>query len=117
MRALRERVGDEPAYRRRVRLLSARHGAVHADQLIWPYRQPLTIDRAYRLREPVAAELQLDWVFDGVPAEVLVIASPLWMVALGGLLALPERPRAHWFTESDRDWPHVSAVLDSWGWP
>jgi hypothetical protein len=30
--ALRERLGGLPAYRRRVRILSAKHGPVYADQ-------------------------------------------------------------------------------------
>jgi hypothetical protein len=116
VRDLRDRVGGTPALRRRVRLLSVKYGLVFADQVIAPYRWPLTIARAYHLREPLAGEVHTDWLFEGVPAEVLVIASPLWMVALGGLLRLPERPRLHWYTPSDADWPEVAAVLHRWGW-
>jgi hypothetical protein len=116
VRDLRDRLGGTPAWRRQVRLLSVRYGLVYADQLITPYRWPLPLERAYHLREPLAGEIHTDWLFDGVPAEVLVVASPLWMVALGGLLRLPERPRVHWYTPGDADRPEVTAVLDRWGW-
>ncbi len=114
---LRARFDGLPGYRRRVWVLSARHGLVHADQLLTPYRQPLTVDRALCLRDRVAAEVELEWLFYGVPAEVLVVAGPAWMLTLGELLRLPDRPRVHWLTETDGDWGRATEILDSWQWP
>ena len=114
---LRQRLGGHPAHRRRIWLLSARNALVHADQVVLSYQRALTVERALRLRDRVAAEVEVEWMFYGVPAEVLVVAGPVWMVTLGELLRLPERPRVHWFTETDEDWRHANAVLDRWGWP
>lgn len=114
---LRQRLGSHPAHRRRVWLLSARNALVHADQVVLSYRRALTVDRALQLRDRIAAELEVEWMFYGVPAEVLVVAGPVWMVTLGELLRLPGRPRVHWFTETDEDWRHANEVLDGWGWP
>jgi hypothetical protein len=81
-----------------------------------PYLQPMTLKRACAMRDRVAAEFHVDWLLYGVPSEVLVIAGPMWMAALGGLLHLPQRPRIHWLTETDDDWEQACRVLDAWGW-
>jgi len=115
--ALRQRLGGVPAYRRRVRPLSSVHALVHADQNLALCLQPLTVQRAYQLREPIAADVQREWALDGVPSELLVVASPWWMVAFSGVLTVRDRPRVLWFTESDDDWTGAWAVLDRWAWP
>jgi hypothetical protein len=114
---LRQRLGGIPTYRRRIRLLSARHGLVHPDQCLTPYQQPLYWPAALELREHLAVDLRRDPTIDPQPDDILIIASPLWMVALAGLLHLPDRPALHWCTESETDLAPARKILDGWGWP
>src|SRR5262249_26119216 len=80
--AIRDRLGGIPPYRRRLRLLSARYHVVHPDQNLIPYRHPLTWSIALGLRDHLAADLYRDPTIDPPPKEILIIANPLWMVAL-----------------------------------
>ena len=114
--ALRSRLGHDPRLRSRVRFLSAEHGLVTADTPLRPYDRPLDPARAVDLRPSVGAGIADEMRADGVPAEVLVVAEPLYMVLLADLLALPERPRVHWVADHAHGWPQARAVLDQWGW-
>jgi hypothetical protein len=115
--AIRDRLGGIPAYRRRVRLLSARHGVVHPDQNLTPYRQPLTPPLALSLRDHLAHDLWRDPTIDPLPGELVVIAGPLWLLALARLLDLPARPTIHWYLETGDDLRCARSTLDRWGWP
>lgn len=110
---LRRRVGHLPELRRQVRILSAEHGLIDADQPLLPYNRVLTPARAVELRSLVAAVLAKEFELYGTPAEALVIAEPLYQSVVsdhlpGVSLHLIDDPR---------DWAAASAVLDSWGWP
>jgi hypothetical protein len=114
---LRARVAATPAWRRRTRLLSARHGLVHPDQLLTCYRRRLSVQAAQDMRGDLTRDMQRDWLAQGMwPREVLLIASPLWLLALADMLAWQEPPRIHWYTGSSEDLPAIAAVLDAWGW-
>jgi hypothetical protein len=110
--ALRARVGADPELRQRVRILSARHGLVQADQLLAPYDQVLDLERALELRLAVTQTV-LD---GGRPDEVLAVLEPLYMVCLAGLLALPGRPAIRWVADPTGAWSEAAAVLDEWRW-
>lgn len=113
--ALRARVG--PVYaRERVRILSARHGLVRADEPLLPYDQPLNMARALGLQPAITESLCREWARDGWPEEVLAILEPLYMVCLAGILALPGRPLVRWVTDLSEGWAKAVAVLDGWGW-
>ena len=111
--ALRARLGDVPPLRRRVRFLSALHGLITADTPLEPYDLPLDAARAEQLRPRVTKRLYSE-LAAGVPANVLVIAEPLYLVLLADLLALPQRPRVHWVPDHAHGWPQAAAILDSW---
>ncbi|MET8683614.1 DUF6884 domain-containing protein [Streptomyces sp. NPDC004732] len=113
---LRKRVGAHPALRQRVFFLSARHGLVSADTPLLPYDQPLTAEQAAALRPEVHRKLR--WRIDalGVPARLLVVAEPLYLVLVADLLADEDRPLVHWIPDP-RGWSQAAAVLDEWNWP
>lgn len=113
---LRARLGADPRLRARVRFLSAEHGLVSADTPLHPYDRPLDPDRVAELRPEVMAALDREMSTDGIPAEVLVVAEPLYLVLLADLLALPARPRLHWISDPAHGWSQARAVLDDWGW-
>ncbi|GIG57169.1 hypothetical protein Lfu02_15410 [Longispora fulva] len=113
---LRARLGGQPALRSRVRILSAEHGLIGADELLLPYDRPLDADRAVQLRPLVREQLAAEE--SGAPVtEWLVIAEPLYLVLLADLLAHPARPQLHWVHDHAHGWPQAAAVLDGWGWP
>ncbi len=114
--ALRARVGGDPRLRGCIRILSARHGLVRADQPLMPYDQPLDLPRAVELRTAVVQTLPTESSEVGWPEEILAVLEPLYMVCLGGLLALRRRPVVRWVPDPSGGWAEASAVLDEWGW-
>lgn len=113
---LRARLGWQPELRGRVRFLSAEHGFITADTPVHAYELPLDPVRAHELRRLVARQLHQEFTDIGVPAEVLIIVEPLYLVLIADLLALPERPRIHWVPDHTRTWADAATVLDRWGW-
>jgi hypothetical protein len=112
---LRDRVAVDPAMRRRVFFLSARHGLVGADTLICPYDQQLTADRAAELRPVVHGKLREHLAaVDGRP-QLLVVAEPLYLVLIADLLGDDDRPIVRWIPDP-RGWNEAAAVLDEWNW-
>jgi hypothetical protein len=111
---LRARLGGHPVFRRRVRILSAEHGLLQADSPVLPYDRPLDAGRARQLAAAVTGALARDWAGSGAPGEMLVIAEPLYLVPLAGLLATPAR--IHWIPDP-YDTDQAGRVLDQWGWP
>ena len=112
---LRMRVGDQPDRRRQVFILSAKHGLVPADQALLPYDLPLTHGRACELRPLVMQALMDRFQAGGLPAEILLILEPLYLVPLADLMAIPKRPRLRWVPDG-HNWNEASAILDEWGW-
>ena len=111
---LRARLGSHPGFRRRVRILSAEHGLLEADSPVLPYDRRLDAARARELAAVVAGAMARDWSGSGAPGEVLVIAEPLYLVPLAGLLATPARVR---WVPDPYDTAQAGRVLDQWGWP
>ena len=111
---LRARLGSHPGFRQRLRILSAEHGLLEADSPVLPYDRPLDAGRARQLAPAVTGSLARDWPGSGAPGEVLVIAGPLYLVPLAGLLATPAR--VHWIPDP-YDTAQAGRVLDQWGWP
>jgi hypothetical protein len=114
---LRRRLGHGHTLRARVRILSAEHGLISAEEPLLPYDRVLTDRRAAELGPQVSAALRQVIDSSGPPEELLIVAEPRYQAlvtaALDGPLA---RPKLR--TISDvRDWDAVSAVLDTWGWP
>lgn len=112
---LRRRIGDHKDRRRQVFILSAKYGLVSADQALLPYDLPLTSGRATELRPVVMQALMDRFEAGGLPAEILLILEPPYLVLLADLLALPNRPRLRWVPDG-HNWNEASAILDEWGW-
>jgi hypothetical protein len=111
---LRARLGGHPRFRRRVRILSAEHGLLEADSPVLPYDRALDAGRARELAATVTGALARDWTDSGPPGEILVIAEPLYLVPLAGLLATPARIR---WVPDPYDTAQAGRILDQWGWP
>lgn len=114
---LRRRLGNRPAFRDRVRILSAEHGLITADLPLLPYDRVLTDQRAVELRPQVTAALCREIETAGPLKAVLVAAEPRYQ-------ALVTEPLTGRFTCPDlqivsdvHGWGAISAILDSWGWP
>ena len=75
---LRERLGDHPHHRARVRILCAGHGVVHADTQMFADHHVMTGQRSAELRPYVREKLLTEFARDGVPREILVLAEPLY---------------------------------------
>lgn len=103
-----------PELRHRVRILSAKHGLVTADQRLYPYDQRLTLERACHLRRREADNITE--ALDGAD-EVLVVAEQRYLhVVLRPIRTHPGAPRLRWVADPAA-WGDVAAVLDSWSWP
>jgi uncharacterized protein DUF6884 len=113
---LRARLAASPALRARVRFLSAEHGLITADTPLAPYDRPLDSQRAAELRPQVWRQFAAELAAGDMPAEILVIAEPMYLVLLADLLAAAGRPRVHWIPDHDGGWPQAAVVLDGWGW-
>jgi hypothetical protein len=111
---LRARVGALPELRARVRIVSAEHGLLRPDTPLLPYDRLLDPARATQLRSFVREALAREWASGGVPAEILVIAEPLYLVPLADILATAVR--VHWIPDP-YDRAGAARVLDQWGWP
>lgn len=113
---LRARLGSNPVLRRRIRILSARHGLLSPDDRIASYDHKLAdLAEAQHLRARVAPQLDDELAASPHLAEVLVIVEPLYFVALGSLLELDPSPRVRWIPDP-WGWTQAAAVLDDWGW-
>lgn len=114
--SLRARLGRTPARRDRIRILSAQHGLVTADTPLSWYDRALNAPRAAELRPAVGHSLTAEFLSNGTPDEILIIAEPLYLVPLADLFALPGRPRMHWVYDHAHGWPTAATILDIWGW-
>lgn len=113
---LRVRCGHRLDLRRRIFFLSARHGLVRADTRLCHYDQPLTPGRTAALRPLIGRTLRRHLAQLAVPARLLVVADPLYLVLVADLLAQEDRPIVRWIPDP-RGWIEAAAVLDEWNWP
>lgn len=113
---LRERLDEKPALRARIRILSAAHGLLAAHDLVHTYDCRLTTQRqARQLRAVVSTQVNQELRHSPELARVLIIAEPIYLVALQRLFAYLDRLWLHWIPDP-RGWEAGSAVLDGWGW-
>jgi hypothetical protein len=115
--ALRARAQETGWLRARTWILSAEHGLLHADDPLLPYDRRMDSQRAARLRPAVLRHLREEFAQRGVPREVLVIAGPLYQLALADLVSLAGAERVRWVDDPAREWGKADAVIDTWRMP
>lgn len=115
--ALRACAEAKPGLRRRIWILSAQHGLLHAETLVLPYDRRMDPARAARLCPAVRQCLQAECDRNGMPCEVLVIAEPVYQLALADLGALAGHDRVRWFSDPASDWRKAEAVIGTWRLP
>ncbi|MFI7676408.1 DUF6884 domain-containing protein [Actinophytocola sp. NPDC049390] len=104
-----------PAYRSRIRIVSAEHGLLHPEDQVGTYDHKLrTRGEAEALQDRVTARLAADL---RAPAlrHVLVVLEPLYLAATGCLFDhVP--PVELTLLPDPSDWSGASTVLSRWGW-
>ncbi|WP_159944911.1 DUF6884 domain-containing protein [Nocardiopsis sp. FR6] len=110
---LRARIGSHQECRRRVMILSARHGLLNAEETVAPYDQAMTPERARQLR-PATTEFVRDYRSRTVVEEALLLVAPEYLDALplADLAAM-----THLVCDPLSHWELADAVLSGWGWP
>src|SRR5213080_3747732 len=86
---LRERLGDHPHHRARMRILCAGHDVVHADTQMFADHHVMTGQRSAELRPYVREKLLTEFARDGVPREILVLAEPLYAQLVVDIFWIP----------------------------
>jgi hypothetical protein len=112
--ALRARTRQMSWLRSRTWILSAEHGLLHADAPLLPYDRRMDAERADWLRPATRRHLREEFGQRGVPREVLVIAEPLYQLALADLTPLTETGRVRWVDDPGRDWAKADTVISTW---
>lgn len=112
--ALRARTACLPELRARTWIISAQYGLLHADSLVLPYDRRMDSARALALRSQVDHRLEADCQRYGIPRAVLVIAEPVYQLALTNLPSIVGRDRVRWINDPAARWPDAEAVLDHW---
>ncbi|MGH3154972.1 MAG: DUF6884 domain-containing protein [Streptosporangiaceae bacterium] len=112
--ALRTYINARPGLRARVWIISAAHGLVHADTPLLPYDQRMDTRRAMDIRPQVDQALRLACQRDGTPGQVLVLAEPVYLLALAGLSGIPGGCQVHLILAPAAGWPGAAAILDTW---
>lgn len=115
---LREQFANNLSYRARVRILSAKHGLLQANNLITPYDLRLaTRADAQRLHERLVAD-QVDAEFAANPTvrRVLVIVEPLYLLALRRLFDHVVGLAEVVVIPDPWAWLDALAHLRRWGW-
>jgi hypothetical protein len=115
--ALRARTAGSPWLRERTWILSAEHGLLHADDQVLPYDRRMDPQRATWLRPAAARRLQDEFRLHGVPREILVIAEPLYQLALADLSPLAGTDRVRWVNDPASGWEKANAVISLWRLP
>jgi hypothetical protein len=114
---LRACLAGRPDLRRRVWIISAEHGLIHADTLLLPYDRRLDAARAFALRPKVARVARADLAAGGPPREVLVVAEPLYLLALADLPDVLAPSPVHWIDDPAGGWQRAEKILTTWSWP
>lgn len=112
--ALRALAQETGWLRSRTWILSAEHGLLHADAPLLPYDRRMDEQRAALLRTAACRHLQEEFRQRGLPREVLVIAEPLYQLALADLVSLAGADRVRWVDDPAREWDQASAVISTW---
>ena len=111
LRALAEEIGW---LRSRTWILSAEHGLLDADAPLLPYDRRMDSQRAAWLRPAACRHLRDEFSQHGFPREVLVIAEPLYQLALADLASLAGADHIRWVDDPAREWAKASAVISTW---
>src|SRR5262249_18608546 len=112
--ALRARTLSQPELLARTWIISAEHGLLHAETLVLPYDRRMDPSRALALRSQVDSRLKADCRLRGTPGAVLVIAEPVYQLALTGLTRIAGHDRVRWISNPATGWASAEAVLDRW---
>jgi hypothetical protein len=112
--ALRALAQESSWLRSRTWILSAEHGLLHADSLLLPYDRRMDEQRAAWLRPAACRHLREEFRQGGAPREVLVIAEPLYQLALADLVSLAGAGRVRWVGDPSREWEKAGAVISTW---
>lgn len=112
--ALRARTQEIGWLRSRTWILSAEHGLLDADAPLLPYDRRMDEQRAALLRTAACRHLREEFRQRGLPREVLVIAEPLYQLALADLVSLAGADRVRWIDDPAREWEKASAVISTW---
>jgi hypothetical protein len=112
--ALRARTQQMSWLRPRTWILSAEHGLLHADDPLLPYDRRMDAERADWLRPAACRHLREEFGQRGVPREVLVIAEPIYQLALADLAPLAGADRVRWVDDPSRDWAKADTVISTW---
>jgi len=112
--ALRALAQESSWLRSRTWILSAEHGLLHADALLMPYDRRMDEQRAALLRTAACRHLREEFRQRGLAREVLVIAEPLYQLALADLVSLAGADRVRWVGDPAREWDQASAVISTW---
>lgn len=115
--ALRKRVAGRSDLRDRVWIISAEHGLVHADTPMLPYDRRMDADRARDLRAQVQRTARRALPRRGSPREVLVVAEPVYMLALADLPDVLGPSPIHWIDDPVGSWEQADRILTTWSWP
>ena len=115
--ALRARAQETGWLRSRTWILSAEHGLLHADAPLLPYDRRMDEQRAALLRPAASRHLLEEFRQRGVPRTVLVIAEPLYQLALADLASLAGADRVRWVDDPSREWEKAGAVISTWRLP
>jgi hypothetical protein len=112
--ALRALAQETGWLRSRTWILSAEHGLLHADTPVLPYDRRMDEQRAALLRTAACQHLREEFRRRGFPREILVIAEPLYQLALADLVPLAVADRIRWVDDPAREWARASAVISTW---
>ena len=112
--ALRARAQEIGWLRSRTWILSAEHGLLHADTPLLPYDRRMDSQRAAWLRPAAGRRLREEFRQRGFPREVLVIAEPLYQLALADLAPLAGADRIRCVDDPAREWDKADAVISTW---
>lgn len=114
---LRARVAGQPALRRRIRIISAEHGLVHANTRLLPYDRHLNRARARELRPAVNTTIRQEAVMGRAPTHVLVVAEPPYQRILLDLPVILAPAHVEWIDDPATGWSAADAILTDWSWP
>jgi hypothetical protein len=112
--ALRARTVGQPGLRARTWIISAEHGLLHAGTPVLAYDRRMDPGRALALRSQVDQRLWAECQHHGTPRWVLVIAEPVYQLALAGLPGIVGPDRVCWISNPATGWSRAAAVLDHW---
>jgi hypothetical protein len=115
--ALRARTASHPGLRDGVWIISAEHGLLHAGARLLPYDRRMDPGRAVVLRSQVSQCLRSECARNGTPREALVIAEPLYQLALADLPLILGRDRVRWISDPQAGWPDAAAIINRWSEP